>query len=429
MPPAGTPQRVRRFRLVAGDGPNKGKTWNSTADRLAIGSHPSNDVMIENGTVSRFHCEILVSEGSARVRDLGSKNGTILDGVSVTEAFLRHGSVLNLGSAALQFQLSNDTFAPPVSERGEFGSLVGHSLAMRTVFALLERAAASNATVLIEGETGTGKEGAAEALHLASPRKEKPLVVVDCGAIPANLLESELFGHEKGSFTGASAQRIGAFEEAAGGTIFLDEIGELPADLQPKLLRVLERKEIRRVGSNAMRPVDVRVVAATHRDLRAAVNDGRFRSDLYFRLAVVRVELPPLRARRDDMPLLVERLLRKLGAPPEAAARLREPEFLATLSQARWPGNVRELRNYLERCLVFEQPVPMGDAPDEEPGEVDARKTYAEARRAVLDRFERDYVTALLKLHGGNVAQAAPAAGVDRVYIYRLMRRHGLSTR
>ncbi len=316
-----------------------------------------------------------------------------------------------------------------VFEATQLGPLVGASPAMRVAFAALARAARTDATVLIEGETGTGKEGAAEALHVASPRRDGPLVVVDCGALPANLLESELFGHEKGAFTGATARRIGAFEEARGGTIFLDEIGELPLDLQPKLLRVLERKDIRRLGSNARAPVDVRIVAATNRDLRTAVNAGRFRSDLYFRLAVVKVQLPPLRKRADDIPLLVERLLTRIGASPELVAALCTPAFLGRLKGFAWPGNVRELRNYLERCVVFQRELPLGDdveAVDSSRARTVDRGVYADARRRALDAFEKRYLEQLLVAHGGRVDGMAAEAGLHRVSLYRLLRRHGL---
>jgi two-component system response regulator GlrR len=330
----------------------------------------------------------------------------------------------------LRFDFSSESNKLPLSEHTRFGSLVGTSVAMRGCFALLERAATRDVTVLLEGETGTGKSQAAQALHQASARRDKPFLVVDCGAIPSNLLESELFGHEKGAFTGAVGRREGAFEEAQGGTIFLDEIGELPAELQPKLLRVLESREIRRVGSNTWQPVDVRLIAATHRDLRAEVNAGRFRSDLFFRLAVLRIPMPSLRQRPEDLPLMVEQILSSLRADPERTGALRTPEFIARLQHAAWPGNVRELRNYLERCLVFEEVLAISEEEKEvRPSgalEVDPSQPYAEQRRLFTDDFERRYLRALLERHQGKVALAATAAGVDRVHLYRLLRRHGI---
>ena len=419
-------EAVRRFQLNVVDGAVP-SSWQSAGDRCSIGSHPSNDLVIDDSTVSRFHCEVLIDGKGVRVRDLDSRNGTIVDGIPVVEAFLRGGSLLRLGRIVVRFQFGTETNRLLISERSEFGSLVGTSPAMRSSFALLERAAATDATVLIEGETGTGKEGAAEAIHLASARRDRPFVTIDCSAIPENLIESELFGHEKGAFTGAAGRRVGAFEEASGGTIFLDEIGELPSDLQPKLLRVLEQREIRRVGSNGFLPVDVRVIAATNRDLRAEVNAGRFRSDVYFRLAVVKIGLPPLRTRPEDIPTLVDRILQSLKAPEEAIAPLRTPEFISALQRGTWPGNVRELRNYLERCLVFQEPLPMSE-PTPDSSAVDASVSYDESRRRALAAFERTYVQSLLHMHRGKVSQAARSAGIDRVYLYRLMRRHGIKS-
>jgi transcriptional regulator with PAS, ATPase and Fis domain len=299
---------------------------------------------------------------------------------------------------------------------------------------MLELAAGTDVTVLLEGETGTGKSVAAESLHLRSKRKDGPFMALDCSAIPANLLESELFGHERGAFTGAEVRRIGAFEEASDGTIFLDEIGELPLELQPKLLRVLERREVRRVGSNNVIPVDVRVIAATNRDLRTEVNAGRFRPDLYFRLAVVKIPIPSLRERADDIPDLVDRFLEERGATPQQAARLREPAFQANLRAAAWPGNVRELRNYLEKCIVFqttppieaEVEMPTGERPLAVGGDVDLSIALGEARRRVTEEFEARYLKSLLRKHDGKVAAAATAAKVDRVQLYRLLRKHGL---
>jgi transcriptional regulator with GAF, ATPase, and Fis domain len=416
---------VRRFQLLAVEGPDKGIRYQSSADRCSIGSHESNDLVLGDAAVSRFHCDVRVEARGFRVRDLESKNGTTLDGTAIVEAYLRTGSLLKVGCTVLQFQLGAERIELPLSARTRFGSLVGSSAAMRGAFAVMERAAASDATVLLEGETGTGKEGAAEAIHLGGARRDGPLVVVDCGGIPRDLLESELFGHEKGAFTGALVRRAGAFQSASGGTILLDEIGELSPDLQPKLLRVLERREVRPVGSDVVHRVDVRVIAATNRDLRTEVNAGRFRADLYFRLAVVRVPLPPLRARPGDLPELVEELLAELGGGREAAEALRSAEFLEQLAHAAWPGNVRELRNHLERCLVLRQPLPIAGAPDREP-EPSGSERYPDARRRALAQFERRFLQGALARHGGKVAAAAVDAGIDRVYFYKLLRRHGL---
>jgi DNA-binding NtrC family response regulator len=421
------PAAVRRFQLTIVEGPEVGTSRQSHSDKCSIGSHPLNDFVIDDPTVSRFHCEVRIGPDGARVRDLDSLNGTVVDGVGAVEAFLRGGSLLRLGRPVIRFDFSSESNRLPLSERTSFGSLVGSSVAMRSCFALMERAAATDSTVLLEGETGTGKTRAAMSIHEESARKDAPFVVVDCAAIPANLLESELFGHEKGSFTGAQARRIGAFEEASGGTIFLDEIGELPGELQPKLLRVLENREIRRVGSNAYLPVNVRVIAATNRDLRAAVNTGSFRADLYFRLAVVKIHIPALRQRPEDIPALVEQVLKTLSDEAKSLEPLRAPDFIARLQHSAWPGNIRELRNYIERCLVFEDAVPLSEpAPPSSEGHVDASQPYALARRRALDQFERTYLQSLLALHQGKVTHAAAAAEMDRVYFYRLLRRHGI---
>ena len=406
-----------------------GEPWQSESVTCSIGSHPSNSIVLQDRTVSRFHCEIKADEKGIHLTDLESRNGTLLDGVRVTGAWLKEGSSIQVGQSTLRFHVAPERAVIPISAAESFGSLIGRSVSMRTVFAMLERCAATESTILLEGETGTGKEATAEAIHELGARADGPFVVVDCGAIPGNLLESELFGHEKGSFTGAVMQRIGAFEAANGGTVFLDELGELPPELQPKLLRVLEQRTIRRLGSTQRIPVDVRVIAATNRRLRQEVNEGRFRSDLYYRLAVIKVVLPPLRERQGDIPLLSEAFLDHFGAAGEARERLLAPSFLRRLEQAAWPGNVRELRNHLERCLVLEQPLPLnqatGSAAQPEAVTVDPSLSYTEARQRALAAFERSYLPALVEYHDGNVSKAARAAGIDRAYLHRLLRRHG----
>ncbi|RKH32568.1 sigma-54 interaction domain-containing protein [Corallococcus sicarius] len=384
----------------------------------------------EEAAVSRFHCEMKTERKGARARAPDGRPGTFVDGVRWRQSRPRRGG--GPGHVATHSEAREEGGTHGPSERAVFGELVATSASARASFERMACAAACYATVLLEGETGTGKSRAALAIHRAGTRASAPFLVVDCGALPANLLESELFGHEKGAFTGAIQRRVGAFEEADGGTIFLDEIGELPAELQPKLLRVLENREIRRLGSNTHQTVNVRVIAATHRDLRAEVAAGRFRADLYFRLAVVGIPLPSLRERPEDIPLIAERILAGLGATPEQLATLTAPRFVAQLQHAAWPGNVRELRNHLERCLVFQSALPPAMSasgvldPAPPPRAVDASLTYAESRRRALEAFERDYVEALLKLHKGKVSQAAAAADMDRVYLYRLLRRHGL---
>ncbi len=423
--------RVRRFRLTVLEGDDCGQTWDSQGDTCTLGQHPLNQLRLADPTVSGFHAEIAITPRGARIKDLGSLNGVLVDGVTVTEAMLRGGSLIRLGRAVLRFDFSLESNRLEISPRNAFGSLRGTSVALRSAFTLLERAAASEATVLILGETGTGKSRAARAIHQASARRDGPFLTVDCGSLPANLLESELFGHEKGSFSGALQRRIGLFEEANGGTVFIDEIGELPLDLQPKLLRALDEREVRRVGANQYAPIDVRVIAATHNDLRSSVNSGKFRPDLFFRLAVLCVTLPPLRAHAEDIPEMARALFTELRAPPAVVERICTPQFFERLQAAAWPGNGRELRNYLERCVIFDRELEVGGDEgagprSEEGGEalgVDATLPYGVAKRRAVDAFERVYVQKLLELHGGNVTAAAQVAEIDRVSLHRIMRR------
>jgi two-component system, NtrC family, response regulator GlrR len=333
--------------------------------------------------------------------------------------------VLRVGQLELVFIPLAERNELPVAQVTSFGKLIGSSLPLRTAFAQLAKAAASDVTLLLTGESGTGKSEAAELLHEQSGRAGKPFRVVDCAAVPANLLESELFGHERGAFTGATQRRLGVFEEAEGGTVFLDEVGEFPLELQPKLLRVLEAREVRRLGANRHLPVDVRLVAATNWDLRAEVNVGRFRPDLYFRLAVLTVRLPALRERPGDIPLIATQLLGRLTLDEETRRALTEPAFLARLQLSPWPGNVRELRNHLERCAALHealQPSPEDPSPRHLDA-LDVSIPFSEARRRLLASFEQSYVRALLERHGGNVSRAAATAGVDRAHLHRIMRR------
>ena len=416
---------VRECQLTITDGQPDGRVFPFAAERIVIGADPKADVVIDDTAMSKFHCEIRIRDGAATLRDLGSRNGTLVDRVPVIEAPLRPGALVTIGRTTLRFDVGTRDVEIPLSARERFGRLRGQSIGMRAAFTALEAAAASDATVLLQGESGTGKELAAESIHLESARRDGPFVVIDCGAIPATLLEAELFGHEAGAFTGATAARAGTFEAAAGGTIFLDEIGELALDLQPKLLRAIERREIQRIGSTKRIPVDVRIIAATNRNLEQEVNARRFRADLYYRLAVLVVKLPPLRVRAADMPGLVNAILDDLraGESPMATS-LRRGELLPELLRHDWPGNVRELRNYVEACLVRQETVAPMIASGEPP--IDANEPLSLVRERWVRHVERRYLEQLLLIHGNNVSAAARAAGIDRVHLHRLLARAGL---
>jgi two-component system, NtrC family, response regulator GlrR len=419
-----------KVRLKVLKGPDKGKIVTLVEDEILIGGADSAQLRLTDPTVSRNHCVIRMTAKGPLLRDLGSTNGSRIEGVEVREAFVPRGATLELGHTQVRFDALDESVELPLADSERFGRLWGRSTAMRRLFALAGRVAASDVTVLIEGETGTGKDALCEAIHQASTRTAGPLIVVDCGAVPPNLFESELFGNEKGAFTGADRARAGAFEEADGGTLFLDEIGELPLPLQPKLLRVLEAREVRRIGSAQPRKVNVRVIAATNRDLREEVNRGSFRQDLYFRLEVMRLRVPPLRERPDDIPVLVEHF-RTLAKPGDAAPPFSE-ETLRSFVAHPWPGNVRELRNAVERLTVLNDVpfAPHGAAPDTADGgdaePVDIRVPFKDAKNALTDHFERRYLTAMLEATGGNISEAARRAGIDRVYLLRLMGRYGL---
>jgi transcriptional regulator with GAF, ATPase, and Fis domain len=343
----------------------------------------------------------------------------------------------------------------PLSEKDRYADLLGRSVSMRSVFATLEKVSPSDLTVLIDGETGTGKERVAQAIHSTSRRKGGNFVVLDCSAIPRDLMESTVFGHEKGAFTGAVSQHKGAFEQANGGTIFMDEIGELPIDLQPKLLRVLENRELKRVGGDRTIRIDVRVVAATNRDLRQMVSEGTFREDLYFRLSVIQLSLPPLRDRSDDVSLLANHFLEDFIQKHPTGRRLRlTSEAMDVLLRHGWAGNVRELKNVMERAYS------LSDGPDIIPSdlhltsslmpksststsggsrntsqgsstsiEVDLTENYKNAKQRILDTFERDYMGRLIKEHKGNISQAARTAGLTRYHLRELLKKHNLVDR
>ena len=411
--------------LLVIEGPDRGKRARLASGVTRIGTSASNQLCLTDRAVSRMHCEIRVRKEGVHVRDGGSTNGTSVDGVRIVDAMLLPGSTITLGVTAILIESTTEPLRVAISMKDSFGGVLGGSLAMRRVYAIMERLAATDATALIQGETGTGKELVARAVHEASSRKRGPFVAVDCGAIAETLIESELFGHARGSFSGAHADRRGLFEAAQGGTIFLDEIGELPLSLQPKLLRAIEAREVRRVGENVGRPFDVRILAATHRSLADRVNEGSFREDLYYRLAVIELEVPPLRARRDDIATLAQGFYARFSGTEDALPA----SLLPALESRAWPGNVRELRNFVERMVSFGAHEETASAPLEgaaapsQPASavVAAHLPLREARLAWTEQFERLYVEELLRRTNGNVTRAAEIAGVHRRSMQRLI--------
>ncbi|MFT3774976.1 MAG: sigma 54-interacting transcriptional regulator [Minicystis sp.] len=422
--------RTRTIRVEVISGPSAGMATDLAGPEVRIGSGRGVDLLLLDSAVSRHHLTLRGGRDGLRVMDAGSRNGTTLDGVRIVDAYARQGSIVGLGTSTLRVAIGQGTVDLPLSPRDRFGGLLGQSIAMRRLFTILERVAPTDDTVLIEGETGTGKELVAEALHEESARSGGPFVVFDCSAVAANLIESELFGHVRGAFTGAANDRAGAFESADGGTLFLDEIGELPLTLQPKLLRALEKLEVRRVGANTSRKVDVRIVAATNKNLAEEVGRGTFREDLLYRLAVVRVTLPPLRDRPDDIELLAHHFAAAYGKRAARPAALDEASIRALRSRA-YPGNVRELRNAVARTLSLGHPDATA-APSRPPSalagapSVDLTVPYMEARDRLMEDFERAYLREALRQCGGNATKAAEMVGLNRKFLQRAIARHGL---
>jgi two-component system, NtrC family, response regulator GlrR len=413
---------VRTCRFEITGGPDAGKHFDVSAPVFLIGRGNA-DIALSDRGVSAMHCEIRLDERGYRLRDLSSTNGTWIHGMRIVEVYLAPGAKIRMGDTTLRFEPLADSVAMPLWQGSRFGNMVGASVAMRQTFELIDQIARTEATVLITGETGTGKELVAEAIHQRSPRARGPFVVLDCGAIPPQLVEDQLFGHDAGSFTGAIGGRAGVFEAAHGGTLFLDELGELPLEVQPKLLRAVETRTVRRIGSVKPVPCDLRLIAATNRDLEAEVNRGMFRADLFYRIAVARVRVPPLRERPDDLPPLVDHFLDELGRD---STRL-PLGFLDWARKHPWPGNVRELRNLVERAVSAPAEWLTGgvaradEATPEMP--IDPTVPFKEAKQRLVDVFERRYASALLAAHKGNISAAARAAGIDRMSLDKLLRR------
>ncbi|WP_437747830.1 sigma 54-interacting transcriptional regulator [Sorangium sp. So ce1504] len=396
---------------------------------IVVGRDPSCGVVVDDPEVSSTHCDLRAEGPGVLVRDLGSKNGTFVSTVRIREAILTAACAIQVGGSVLSFE-PLDKERVDVGFDESFGPLIGASPRMRHLFRLLREVASTELSLLITGETGTGKELAAQAIHDVSSRRGGPFVVVDCASLPGALAESFLFGHERGAFPGANERRSGAFHEANGGTIFLDELGELPPDLQPKLLRALTEQKVKRVGSRIYEPVDVRIIAATRRDLGRSMNTGRFRSDLFFRIAQMRIELPPLRERREDIPLLVERVCERLGCPERAVEMVNL--ITTTLGQHDFPGNVRELMNVTSVAASLP---PGAEAiasilPLEGGGDVVVpTSAFGEAKRSAVAAFEQRYFSELIRATSGNVSEMARRAGMERHHVRMFLRKHGLTAK
>jgi transcriptional regulator with GAF, ATPase, and Fis domain len=442
-------RRIEKLKITIGDTPDqaqRGASFTFALDEVRIGAQPGLDITVKDPAMSREHLAIRNTDQGLLLTDLGSTNGTYIGDIRIERVCVQGGVTFRIGKTTLVLETLGEVEEKEMSAADRFGRMVGRSPSMREMFAVLEKVAPSDLTVLIEGETGTGKELAAEGLHTHSDRPG-PFITLNCGAIPHNLIESELMGHVKGAFTGAVSDRPGAFIAANGGTVFLDEVGELPLDLQAKLLRVLEHREVKPVGSDSTVNVDVRVIAATNRNLAVESEKGAFRQDLYFRLAVVVVRIPPLRTRQDDIPMLVEHVEAELNRRRQAAGQSTNPPLgdtaLAMLQRYDFPGNVRELRNIVERWVVLgptsspgnpavrsgvtNQGAGEGRAGDE--GQVEdslLKLAYHEAKDAWLERFEVAYVQHALDEASGNVSRAARDAGVDRRHLQRLMSRYDI---
>ncbi|MBK7857032.1 MAG: sigma 54-dependent Fis family transcriptional regulator [Archangiaceae bacterium] len=410
-----TMSKVQPVRLLVVDGPDRGKERLVTEGTATLGTHEACELRLTDSGVSRKHASIELLGTRVRVKDLNSKNGTRYLGARVEGLELPLGATIELGSSRVA--LLPALGSALMSDRDQLGGLIGRAPSMRRLFAQIEQVAPTDAAVLIHGQTGSGKEGVARAIHALSPRAHGPFKVFDCGTVQPELLQSALFGHAKGAFTGAVKDQGGALEAANAGVLFFDEVAELPLDLQPALLRALETKSFTRVGDGKTRKSDFRVLAATHVDLVEATQKGRFRLDLYYRIAALVLEVPPLKDRVDDIALLAHRFAAEAGAKEPLSA-----STLAALTARTYPGNVRELKNVVERVVAMgaETALPGGaTAPLK-------AEDFHSTREKAIAAFEKSYLSALLERHGGNASAAAREAGIARSYLYKLLDAHGL---
>ncbi len=412
--------RLEKGVLSVQSGPDKGMTADLEEGVLTLGTDKGSTLCLTDPTVSRSHAEISHTSEGFLLQDLGSTNGTFLDGVRVDRAYLKDGVTISVGESNIMFQLHSETLVPKATSKTHWGEMVGESKAMREAFSLLERLAVSDVTVLVDGETGTGKELAARALHSHGSRSNKPFVIFDCSTVPSELMESELFGYVKGAFTGADEARSGSVEKAEGGTLFLDEIGELPLPLQAKLLRLLDRREFKRLGSPGHQHSDVRFVAATNRDLETQVREQSFRQDLFFRVSAARVKLTPLRDRPEDIAALTKHFLRELGDRSGSKVKL-DKAAMDLLAGHPWPGNARELKNVLETAAALCQGGTIG--PDDLPALSEVSDSAGEQMGSIRDAEARAISEALEKA-GGNKRKAARLLGIAPSTLYAKMKQY-----
>ncbi len=454
-----TARQLRKSKLVVVSGADTGTDFELNKPRVTGGRSIINEITLADKAISGSHFEIICEDDGYRLKDLGSTNGTFVGELRVMEVFLRPGTTFRVGHTELRFQPLKAMVEIPLSQRDRFDKVLGSSIRMREMFATLEKVSPSDLTVMITGQTGTGKELVAQGIHNNSRRKNGPFVVLDCGAIPKDLMESTIFGHEKGAFTGAVSQHRGCFEQSNGGTIFLDEIGELDIGLQPKLLRMLENHELKRVGGDRTIKVDMRVLAATNRDLRQMVSEGGFREDLYFRLSVVQVESPRLCERKEDIPPLVHHFLAIVSRRRDMELTI-SVDAMSALMNLKWPGNVRELRNVVERAgslcdgntveradlalgrdtHITQQldaaapPASMGDLVPSggsafNPALLQPDIPFKEAKQTVTDEFETAYLQQLIQRNKGNITRSAQEAGLTRYHLRELLKRHKIPTK
>ncbi len=426
-----------KYSLRIVSGPDSGAAHAFQKRKITIGTDRSCDLQLNDHTVSRIHASLEFGPGGFRLRDENSKNGIFANGFRVFDILLQDGAELSVGTTRLLFSRFSETVSVSIATAGRFGDMIGESSEMREIFAIIKKVGPTDSNVLIQGESGTGKELVADALHKTSLRARGPFVVFDCSAVPPDLIESELFGHVRGAFTGAVRDRDGAMAAADGGTLFLDEIGELPLALQPKLLRAIETREIRPIGSNRTRKVDFRLVAATNRFLEQEAATGAFRKDLFYRIGVITLSLPALRRRPQDIPLLVNHFLVEIAAREGQKPVRLSWETMEKLKKAPWPGNVRELKNFVERSVILAgrvQGTPEAlDIPVPRTGPiiingqegalaVDLDAPFKQEKERLVDEFERRYFTKLLARTDGNISKAARIAGIHRKSLEYLLK-------